>query len=438
MNNKIKLNFILYIIVLCIGLICFENKVYAEEITCTYQLDLYIPPTERLTEFGRDNYRAVEAEFGYALTNPDNLVLRFSTGSEEEVSSGTITFDYHPNKGRSRSVGDIKNFYGYNGNSGNEFIDSSSVDGAYGTFFSKGKCPTSIGIFGKSDNVDKANIVAYTSTDEAKNAIDKIDSKSEYKIRSTYFLTNDENSQGFDVEQPSSDSEVEPLCKYQIANGVVYSLAFYEDGYISQDLTCETISGGCSKYNLNLIEKPTFTETDFPFIEGSTHERQCPKISYEHEIDGNDFNVMIGKEGEFKNSGVSGVREGLGEDDLDYDGAPDPNADNRIDLGAEFKCEDLRDTETYKWIKDIFFLIQIIVPIMLLVLGSIDFIKAVAAQKDDDMKKTQSTFIKRLIIAVAIFLMPAILNLIFSFLTDTFNITTCGIGGGDTQVETNN
>ena len=66
MNNKIKLNFILYIIVLCIGLICFENKVYAEEITCTYQLDLYIPPTERLTEFGRDNYEAVEAEFGYA------------------------------------------------------------------------------------------------------------------------------------------------------------------------------------------------------------------------------------------------------------------------------------------------------------------------------------------------------------------------------------
>ena len=75
---------------------------------------------------------------------------------------------------------------------------------------------------------------------------------------------------------------------------------------------------------------------------------------------------------------------------------------------------------------------------MLLALGSIDFIKAVAAQKDDDMKKVQSTFIKRLIIAVAIFLMPAILNLIFSFLTDTFNITTCGIGGGDTQVETNN
>ena len=57
---------------------------------------------------------------------------------------------------------------------------------------------------------------------------------------------------------------------------------------------------------------------------------------------------------------------------------------------------------------------KILVPIILLVLGSLDFAKAVFAQDESAIKKSQSTFIKRLIIAVVIFLIPTIIRLILT------------------------
>lgn len=56
--------------------------------------------------------------------------------------------------------------------------------------------------------------------------------------------------------------------------------------------------------------------------------------------------------------------------------------------------------------------IRIIVPILLIVFGSIDLMKAVMASKDDEIKKAQGTLIKRAIYAVVIFFIPAIANLL--------------------------
>ena len=102
----------------------------------------------------------------------------------------------------------------------------------------------------------------------------------------------------------------------------------------------------------------------------------------------------------------------------------DPSKDDASDVedikeGNTFTCKDLKCTETYGYIKDIFFVVQIIVPILLLLFGSVDFLRAIIAQNDDDMKKAQSSFVKRLIVA---------LNIVFGFLADIFNISTCGIG----------
>ena len=51
-----------------------------------------------------------------------------------------------------------------------------------------------------------------------------------------------------------------------------------------------------------------------------------------------------------------------------------------------------------------------IVPVLLILFGTLDFFKAVIAGKEDEMKKAQKTFIKRVIVGVAVFLIPVIIN----------------------------
>ena len=51
-----------------------------------------------------------------------------------------------------------------------------------------------------------------------------------------------------------------------------------------------------------------------------------------------------------------------------------------------------------------------IAPILVIILSILDFIKAIAAQNDDDMKKAQGKFVKRLIVAALLFLLPLIIN----------------------------
>lgn len=57
-------------------------------------------------------------------------------------------------------------------------------------------------------------------------------------------------------------------------------------------------------------------------------------------------------------------------------------------------------------------LIKIVVPILLIIFGMLDLGKAVMAQKEDEIKKGQQTFIKRLIAAVIVFLVAIIVQLV--------------------------
>lgn len=59
-------------------------------------------------------------------------------------------------------------------------------------------------------------------------------------------------------------------------------------------------------------------------------------------------------------------------------------------------------------------LIRISIPLLLLALGVVDFSKAVFAGSEEDMKKTQKKFIKRLIIGICIFLVPTFLRLVLN------------------------
>lgn len=59
--------------------------------------------------------------------------------------------------------------------------------------------------------------------------------------------------------------------------------------------------------------------------------------------------------------------------------------------------------------------VRIIVPILVILLGSLDLAKAVIASKEDEMKKAQTTFIKRIILGVVVFFVPVLVDIIMQF-----------------------
>ena len=67
----------------------------------------------------------------------------------------------------------------------------------------------------------------------------------------------------------------------------------------------------------------------------------------------------------------------------------------------------------------IFPIIQIGIPIILIVLGTLDLGKAVIAGKEDEMKNAQKMLIKRCIYAVMVFFVVTIVSLVFSLFSST-------------------
>lgn len=80
-------------------------------------------------------------------------------------------------------------------------------------------------------------------------------------------------------------------------------------------------------------------------------------------------------------------------------------------------CEDLGPLINI--VKAVVGLIQFGIPIVLILMGVIDLGKAVLSSKEDEMKKAQSTLIKRIIYAVAVFLVVTIVTLVMNIVADS-------------------
>ncbi len=92
-------------------------------------------------------------------------------------------------------------------------------------------------------------------------------------------------------------------------------------------------------------------------------------------------------------------------------------------------CENL--TPIIRLVRDgLIPLIQIGVPIILIVLGTIDLGKAVIASKEDEIKNAQKMLVKRAMYAVAVFFVVTIVTLVFSLFAST--------GDDDLEGDSNN
>lgn len=90
-------------------------------------------------------------------------------------------------------------------------------------------------------------------------------------------------------------------------------------------------------------------------------------------------------------------------------------------------CE-LFDSETMEIIEKIMNTVRIIVPILLIILGMSDFFKATFSNKEEDMKKDRDRFIKRIIAAIVVFLVPVFVNLVLTLANNVWsdiNPDTC-------------
>ena len=71
-----------------------------------------------------------------------------------------------------------------------------------------------------------------------------------------------------------------------------------------------------------------------------------------------------------------------------------------------------------KTVSIIYKIIQIAVPVVLVIFGMMDLFKGITAQKEDEIKKGQQLFIKRLIVAALIFFMFVIVKVVISVAAD--------------------
>lgn len=83
------------------------------------------------------------------------------------------------------------------------------------------------------------------------------------------------------------------------------------------------------------------------------------------------------------------------------------------------------DAKIPNTVHTIIVVIKIAVPVLLVIFGMLDLFKGLTAQKEDEMKKAQGLFVKRLISAAIIFFVISVVQLLVSFVAGDEGIMTC-------------
>lgn len=84
-------------------------------------------------------------------------------------------------------------------------------------------------------------------------------------------------------------------------------------------------------------------------------------------------------------------------------------------------------TELYNALQDLFNLIKIASPVLVIVLSTIDYLSAIAKSDDNEVKKATNRTIKRAAIGLAIFFLPFFLDIVFQVF-GLVDVSRCQIG----------
>lgn len=157
-----------------------------------------------------------------------------------------------------------------------------------------------------------------------------------------------------------------------------------------------------------------YTRNDFnkAYLEEWNKNGKCPEISVDSKGDGNNFYLLLPnakKDAEEYGSSKIDVDNLVSLPSWDHDWSKWGTNETEYE-----NCEGLLGEKIINMINDVLTYVKVLVPIALIAFGIIDFTKAVFSTKEDSMKKAQMNFIKRLIMAVVIFIVPSIINLLLN------------------------
>lgn len=89
---------------------------------------------------------------------------------------------------------------------------------------------------------------------------------------------------------------------------------------------------------------------------------------------------------------------------------------------------DINDSTSTAWlIQKILNYMKVLGPTIAVVFGSIDMVKAIITSDEENMKKAQSKFIKRILAAVALFFVPLATGILLSIFGLTTDNSKCGL-----------
>ncbi len=91
----------------------------------------------------------------------------------------------------------------------------------------------------------------------------------------------------------------------------------------------------------------------------------------------------------------------------------------------EINCNEFATSDIGGLIRTVYNAIRIGVPIILIIVGMVGMGKAIAQQKEDEIKKAQSTLVKQAVAALIVFLMLSGVKLIIGAIGGTETETSC-------------
>ena len=96
---------------------------------------------------------------------------------------------------------------------------------------------------------------------------------------------------------------------------------------------------------------------------------------------------------------------------------------NFVQILAEIDCSDLGPI--LNLVKTFVNIICWAVPVILIVMGMVDLVKALTSQDDKQIKSATNLLVKRVVIGIAVFLVPTIVRLVMSVISQN-EFDQCG------------
>lgn len=85
---------------------------------------------------------------------------------------------------------------------------------------------------------------------------------------------------------------------------------------------------------------------------------------------------------------------------------------------GQYICEEKDVLKALTFIGYLLYFVKLLVPFIIILMGTMDYYKAITANKDDSLKVQTQKFIKRIILGIIVFFVPTILNTFMTFLSD--------------------